>query len=71
MATHFSSLAWEIPWTEEPGGYSPWGCKSHNMTEQLNHHHHSVSALYQGLLLLFSSAAIISVLIVLRSASLI
>ena len=21
-------LAWEIPWTEEPGGlYSPWGCK--------------------------------------------
>ena len=23
MATHFSILAWEIPWTEEPGGYSP------------------------------------------------
>ena len=20
MATHFSSLAWEIPWTEKPGG---------------------------------------------------
>ena len=20
MATHFSFLAWEIPWTEEPGG---------------------------------------------------
>ena len=20
MATHFSVLAWEIPWTEEPGG---------------------------------------------------
>ena len=20
MATHSSSLAWEIPWTEEPGG---------------------------------------------------
>ena len=19
--------AWVIPWTEEPGGYSPWGCK--------------------------------------------
>ena len=28
MATHSSILAWEIPWTEEPGGYSPWGCKS-------------------------------------------
>ena len=29
MATHYSILAWEIPWTEEPGGlqYSPWGCK--------------------------------------------
>ena len=21
MATHFSILAWRIPWTEEPGGY--------------------------------------------------
>ena len=20
MATHFSILAWEIPWTQEPGG---------------------------------------------------
>ena len=26
MATHFSILVWEIPWTEEPGGlYSPGG----------------------------------------------
>ena len=25
MARHSSILAWEIPWTEEPGGYSPWG----------------------------------------------
>ena len=24
-ATHSSILAWEIPWTEEPGGYSPRG----------------------------------------------
>ena len=23
MATHFSILAWEIPWTEEHDGYSP------------------------------------------------
>ena len=23
MATHSSILAWEIPWTEKPGGYSP------------------------------------------------
>jgi len=25
MATYSSVLAWRIPWTEEPGGYSPWG----------------------------------------------
>ena len=24
---HSSVLAWEIPWTEEPGGYNPWGRK--------------------------------------------
>ena len=24
MAIHSSILAWEIPWTEELGGYSPW-----------------------------------------------
>ena len=23
MATHSSILAWKIPWTEKPGGYSP------------------------------------------------
>ena len=28
MAIHSSFLAWKIPWTEEPGGYSPWGTKS-------------------------------------------
>ena len=25
MATHSSILAWEIPWTEEPGVHSSWG----------------------------------------------
>ena len=25
MATHFSVLAWEIPWTEEPGGLQSMG----------------------------------------------
>ena len=24
-----------IPWTEEPGGYSPWGCKELDMTGRL------------------------------------
>ena len=25
----------KIPWTEEPGSYSPWGHKESEMTEQL------------------------------------
>ena len=32
MATYSSSLAWIIPWTEEPGGGSPWGGKESDMT---------------------------------------
>ena len=27
MTTHSSLLAWRTPWTEEPGGLSPRGCK--------------------------------------------
>jgi len=34
MTTHSSILAWEIPWTEEPGGLQSKGCKELNMTEQ-------------------------------------
>ena len=41
MATHSSSLAWKIPWMEEPG-YSPWGCKELDMTERLHFHFLSV-----------------------------
>ena len=33
MATHSSILAWNIPWTEELGGYSPWGRKESDTTE--------------------------------------
>ena len=33
MATHSSSLARRIPWTEEPGGSSPWGRKESDSTE--------------------------------------
>ena len=39
MATHSSFLSWDIPWTEEPGGYSPQGCEESDMTEQLTHTH--------------------------------
>ena len=31
MATHSSTLAWRIPWTEEPGGYSPWVTKNRRL----------------------------------------
>ena len=32
MVTHSSILAWEIPWTEEPGGLQPieWQTVGHN-----------------------------------------
>ena len=35
VAAHSSILAWRIPWTEKPGGYSPLGPKESDMTEQL------------------------------------
>ena len=31
MAAHSTILAREISWTEEPDGYSPWGCKESDM----------------------------------------
>ena len=36
MATHSSLPTWRIPWTEEPGSYSPWGHKESNTAEQLS-----------------------------------
>ena len=33
MATHSSILAWRIPWTEEPGGNSPWDRTESDTTE--------------------------------------
>ena len=33
MATHSNILAWRMPWTEEPDGYSPWGHKELDTTE--------------------------------------
>ena len=34
MATHSNTLAWKIPWTEEPGGlHSPRGRKESDTTE--------------------------------------
>ena len=33
MAAHSSVLAWRTPWTEEPGSYSPQGCKESERIE--------------------------------------
>ena len=33
MATHSSILAWEIPWTEEPGGLQSIGLQKSDTTE--------------------------------------
>ena len=37
MATYTSILAWEIPWTEEPGRRQSMGSQELNTTKQLNH----------------------------------
>ena len=41
MTTYSSVLAQTIPWTEEPGGYSPWGHKESDPSEvtELSHTH--------------------------------
>ena len=33
MASHFSILAWRIPWTKEPGGLQSMGCIELDMIE--------------------------------------
>ena len=38
MAIYSSILAPEIPWREEPGGYSPWGRTESDPTEGLSIH---------------------------------
>ena len=35
VATHSSSLAWRIPWTEEPAGYSLQGLEELDTTERI------------------------------------
>ena len=45
-ATHSSTLAWKIPWTEEPGGLS-MGSLELDTTERL-HFHFSLSCIGEG-----------------------
>ena len=39
METHSSVLVWRIPWPRSLVGYSPWGRKESDTTEQLTHTH--------------------------------
>ena len=42
MATHYSILAWEIPWTEEPGGLQSMGLQDRlNLVTELQQQHGS------------------------------
>ena len=38
MAPHSSTLAWKIPWTEEPGGLQSMGHQESDTTERLHFH---------------------------------
>ena len=40
MAPHSSTLAWKIPWTEEPGGLQSVGRYESDTTERLHFHFH-------------------------------
>ena len=47
MATHSSTLAWKIPWAEEPGGLQSMGHEQSDTTEHL-HFHFSLSCIGEG-----------------------
>ena len=38
MASHSSTFAWKIPWTEEPGGLQSMGSLELDTTERLHFH---------------------------------
>ena len=47
MAAHTSTLAWKIPWTEEPGRLQSMGSLESDTTERL-HFHFSLSCIGEG-----------------------
>ena len=47
MAPHSSTLAWKVPWTEEPGGLQSMGSRIVDTTERL-HFHFSLSCIGEG-----------------------
>ena len=47
MAPHSSTLAWRVPWMEEPGGLQSLGSLESDTNEQL-HFHFSLSCIGEG-----------------------
>ena len=45
MATHSSILAWEIPWTEEPGGLQSMASQSPNLATDMHARKHFIDYL--------------------------
>ena len=48
MAIHSSTLAWEIPWTEEPGRPQSMGLQESDTTERLSTRTHSAELCREG-----------------------
>ena len=42
VAPHSSTLAWKIPWTEEPGRLQSMGSQRLGLTERLHFHFHAL-----------------------------
>ena len=46
MATHSSTRAWKIPWTEEPGRLQPMGSQKESDTTERRHFSNGENVLY-------------------------
>ena len=67
MATHSSTLAWGIPWTEELGaGYCPWGCKESSKIERLHFHFHEIVKLFKLIILVKYNAKLFTLVILVK-----
>ena len=69
MASHSSILAWRISGERNLVGYSPWGCKELDTTEQLSKNNHSLISIYYTLGTLLSALPIASYIICTRDLS--
>ena len=53
MAAHSSSFAWEIPWTEEPGGATIHGVTESDLTERLTFFFHMNTNIFVYMYMLY------------------